>query len=195
MTLEWYASNFNDPDLIPGNIKDWEDIFGVAGNYVGWWAVTNAYDIFCDSQYCGNSHTWQLHTCMVAETPTHYYFCSNLSSHYWGSNPWTIFVTKIEKSTGILTVVTQLQNSVTFVAFDIISIYLDWTTLHINTNGTQRFDFDLVWETLTEIAWNNTTWSSVWTATISYQWKTMSASGKVLAGSTDDQIVSTIHCV
>lgn len=31
--MQGIASNFNDPDLIPGNIKDQVDIFGVEGTF------------------------------------------------------------------------------------------------------------------------------------------------------------------
>ena len=36
MTLQGIVSNFDDADLVPGNIKDQADIFGVVGNYSGW---------------------------------------------------------------------------------------------------------------------------------------------------------------
>ena len=36
MGYEWMASNYPDMDLIPSNVKDAVDIFGVVGDYAGW---------------------------------------------------------------------------------------------------------------------------------------------------------------
>lgn len=38
MTLQWYTSNFQDTNLIPSNIKDGVDIFGVEGTFEGSWS-------------------------------------------------------------------------------------------------------------------------------------------------------------
>ena len=39
MGYEWIASNYNDTDLVPENIKDSVSIFGVEGDLVGWAGV------------------------------------------------------------------------------------------------------------------------------------------------------------
>ena len=73
MWYEWIASNYDDLDLTPSNIKDWVDIFGVEGTFEG----------------SGNWSFWTLHTIALDVSYINYYQVGNMIILASSWNVWT----------------------------------------------------------------------------------------------------------
>jgi len=175
MTLQGIVSNFNDPDLVPGNIKNLVTILGVTWTLSPTWVskILSLGNIPCVIR----STIWLLGG-YVGESATQY--LGIYLKYFWTPSRDVI---ELEKSTWALSIIknsaytgwrTPGQNN-------LVSAYQDWDVIYLNTSDRQygafvdnHFEYTISTNSMSAMMWwHVTTWSLLW-STLSSWWATIS---------------------
>ncbi len=173
MWYEWIVSNYNDPDLIPENVRDQIDIFGVPGNLVPTFGTLGVWK----SQ---NMYWW-------VETMPQYMVAINIYANLNGNNFFVNDWNNIYIGIWYHWIVPSQYNSVMVFWIDIstwVCTYLLWADvwtfrleswkLYLNIWSSHYEITTATWALSWLIAWNHTTGTVPPTTNIVVGWKTYS---------------------
>jgi len=167
MWYKWIASNYNDNDLIPTNVKDGVDIFGVEGDLISsaleWLELSIVYwkSDFTNTEKCQWSRS------VIAETAGFLYMIFPSSWDDWSD--WDVYnaylwVVKYDKLSHNIIMVWNIDTDWLYTSqpYHIWS-YQDWNIIRVNMQAYQQVAiFSINTDTDTLSVWYNTIWSN-WT--------------------------------
>lgn len=164
--MAWNSGNPIDLDLIPWNVKDTIDIFGVVWNFV-WsgWMIINSRVWYWELT---NWETWFPIVAWkrVVNHPTKICFVWLFLIRNWGFPSQAMYIYQYDNTTNTQDWTYASDWSVwlpSVVSFS--SIYLDWDIIHLNTTDwwvNYHFDYNVLTNVFTQFTGShNTTWTLI----------------------------------
>ncbi len=207
MTTQWKVANFQDPDLVPANIKSGVNIFGVDGTYSGGWILWEQSGIMINTDnktYIeeatgdNDSYTITQTNCVDEDVNYLYFICiSKFFNWFQQLNYCHMVMWKIDKTNDNITTIYWVQ----WVAWNpsIVTTKSDATNIYIRFNWTWGWYYPQWWLlTIAKSDWTitrqNDTSNNPWTIignSVVYKWDTLSAwsSWQLFQSSWDDPVL------